>query len=326
VREILFASALRQALRHLNAHQHVDVAKLKVKAARSLTDPLPFDSEALEAARQRLASCEQSSTAQPSRARRWLAGLINGTALLAAMAFAVAIHQISERTISTGAGEWRSTRLDDGSLLRLGPRTTVSIDLNDRRRLVRLRHGELMVYVAPDSARPFYVDTEIATARAVGTAFAVGCTEPGRAKITVQEGIVAIARGRVPERSDERHAAVMLTAGEGVSIANDRRALAPHTINLDKDLAWVQEKLIFDETSTIAEAIQEFNLRNRTQIRLLDAQAGERAIRGAFSASDPTMFTQVLARALPLSVIERDDTLLLIPRRGGAEKEETAGR
>lgn len=274
----------------------------------------------------------RASKSESRRLRPW-GDIRIGRTLVAAVAFlaitslmAIAIQAVSEQTISTGPGEWRSTRLADGSLLRAGPRTKVSIDLTaDHQRLVRLAHGEVMVYVARDHARPFYVETELATARAVGTAFAMRLVEPGHASVTVQEGIVTVVRGGVPIPGDPPPRTVMVNAGEGVTVTADGLPLTPHTVEVSKELAWVRQQLVLGSNGTVADAIRELNMRNRTQIMLLDSRLGERPLRGVFSASDPSAFVETLAHSLPLSVVEENDTLLLTPRPG-SENDDSRGR
>lgn len=263
--------------------------------------------------------------------RSW-SNMLIGRRLVAVIAFlaitslvAIAIQAVSERTISTGPGEWRNTRLADGSVLVAGPRTKVRIDMTAHQRFVRLTHGEVMVYVARDPARPFYVETDLATARAVGTAFAMRLVEPGSASVTVQEGIVTVTRGSASTPVGSLHGAVMLNAGEGLIVTGDSRPLTSHAVDVKSELAWVQRQLIFNANCTIADAIRQFNLRNRTQIKLLDSSLGERPMRGVFSASDPSAFAKTLERSFPLSVVEENDTLLLIAHPG-AENEHSRGR
>lgn len=264
------------------------------------------------------ASASRASKAERPRWRSW-GDMLIGRRLVAGIAFlaitslmAIAIQAVSERTISTGPGEWRNTRLTDGSVLVAGPRTKVRIDITAHQRFVRLAHGEVMVYVARDPARPFYVETDLATARAVGTAFAMRLVESGSASVTVQEGIVTVARGHASTPAGSPPGAVMLNAGERLTVTGDGLPLTPQAVDVKRELAWVQQKLVLDANCTIADAVRELNLRNRTQIKLLSSRLGERPLRGVFSASDPSAFAETLERSLPVSVVEGTDTLLLI--------------
>jgi transmembrane sensor len=315
VREVLLATAVQNALKHFNADYRLNLSEIRAKAAGCIVEMnlparrSPTSNPSVRSFVQLLSTTFRWRRS-PGRGGWRVAASSGFVALLSIMV--IAIYALSDRTITTAAGEWRNTRLADGSLLRAGPRTKVSIEMTDHQRLVRLAHGEVMVHVARDRARPFYVETDVATARAVGTAFAMRLVESGRASVTVQEGIVAVARGRAPISDDSPAGAVKVIAGQALVVTADGQALIPHTVDVNRDLAWVQQQLVLGANSTVADAIHELNLRNRTQIKLLDGTLGERSLRGVFSASDPAAFAETLERSLPLSVIKEKDTLLLI--------------
>lgn len=315
VREVLLASAIRNALKDLNSVCPSEAAEIRARVVGSVVDldlavPRSPTSHRTRKSWGQLMSMASGWHRSASRGAWRLATVFAFVALLSFTA--IAIYAVSDRTITTAAGEWRNIPLDDGSLLRAAPRTKVSVDITAQRRLIRLAHGELMVHVARDRARPFYVETDVATARAVGTAFAMRLVEPGRASVTVQEGIVAVARGRAPISDDAPLGAVKVNAGEGLTVTRDGQALIPHTVDAERDLAWVWQQVVLGANGTIADAVRELNLRNRTQIKLLDSTLAARRLRGVFSASDPVAFAQFLERTLPLSVVKKNDTLLLI--------------
>lgn len=314
VREVLLASAIRHACKNVNSVGPSKVAEIrgrfedsvveiKLALARSPTAApgrRPWHQLVARAARWRSAATR----------RFWL--LASTFAFVAVLAFTiVALYALSDRTITTVAGEWRNVHLDDGSVLRAGPRTKVSVEMTAQRRLLRLEGGEIMVHVARDRVRPFYVETDLATARAVGTAFAMRLVEPNRASVTVQEGIVAVAPGRAPISDDSPAGAVKVNAGQALVVTADGQPLIAHTVDVNRELAWVQQQLVLGANGTIADAIRELNLRNRTQIKLLDSTLGERSLRGVFSASDPAAFAETLEHSVPLSVVNKNDTLLI---------------
>src|SRR4029453_1104953 len=79
-------------------------------------------------------------------------------ALVVAMALGVVLlaGSIAKRawldpTIETQASEWRSLALDDGSVVRVGPRTLLRNQFGGRQRLLRLARGEALFEVAKDA-------------------------------------------------------------------------------------------------------------------------------------------------------------------------------
>ena len=316
VREVLLATAVRNALKHFTADDRLNLSEIRAKVASSIVEmnlPARRSPPSTPSVRSFVELLSTTFSWRRSAARGgWR--LAAASALVALLSFtAIVIYAVADHSITTGPGEWRNVRLDDGSLLHAGPRTRVSVETTDHRRVVRLAHGEIMVHVARDRERPFYVETDVATARAVGTVFAMRQVEPGRASITVQEGIVAVARGRAPLSDHSPADSVKVDAGQALVVTADGQALLPHIVDLNRDLAWVQQQLVLGANGTIDDAVRELNMRNRTQIKLLDNTLGERPLRGVFSAADPSAFAETLQHSLPLLVIKENDTLLLLP-------------
>jgi len=275
------------------------------------------------------AQTSRGSTADPRGLRAWCEFLTgsyrNARRLAAVIAFlivvsltAVAIQAVSERTIATGPDEWRTARLTDGTIIRIRPQTRVTVDITDHERVLRLAHGGVMAYVARDATRPFSVETDLAVARAIGTAFAVQHTGSAQVSITVKEGVVGVTRASRDARRTANSAGdepIFLRAGQQVRVKPDGSPLDVRTVDVANELSWAQERLIFRTGMTMADAIREFNVRNRTQIRLLDHAIGQRLVVGVFDATDPISFVTTLEKSLPLSIVDdQSGTLLLVPK------------
>ena len=68
---------------------------------------------------------------------------------------------------------------------------------------------------------------------------------------------------------------------------------------------------MFQAGDTLADAVEEFNLRNRVQLRL-DPRAAALPVRGTFDASDPVAFAQTVAKISPVAIRPlAADTLLI---------------
>ena len=96
-----------------------------------------------------------------------------------------------ERSIETELGEWKTVTLADGSELRLGPNTRLTLDLGDQQRSIALVRGEAFFKVAKDATRPFLVEANAYAVRAVGTQFAVSHRQD-ELIVTVTEGEVRV--------------------------------------------------------------------------------------------------------------------------------------
>lgn len=314
IRETLLATAYQHALRHMKDHHLVDVEALKKRCAEQLCKIAASDIETLAKASEPIGSTP-FRLAPRERARWKIAAVIAFLAVTSLMT--IAIQAVSDRTISTGASEWRTARLADGTVIRMRPQTRVGVDITDRERVLRLVHGGMMVYVAKDAARPFSVETDLAVARAIGTAFAVERPDAARVSITVKEGLVGVRRasdeiGRTVGFANSEP--IVLRAGQRVQVTPNGPPLNVQAVDVDQELAWAQEILVFRGGMTLADAIREFNARNRIQIQLLDPAVAQQTVVGVFDAADPLSFAKTLELSLPLSVVDdHSGALLLAP-------------
>jgi transmembrane sensor len=126
----------------------------------------------------------------PSRQRLRLYAL---AASFTAMVIAAAWPLISLRgqTIQTERGERREVALSDGSVVAVDPETRLRVKFEEHTRRVFLDRGRALFRVAKNSDRPFLVQADGTTVRAVGTAFGVERQKQG-IMVTVAEGKVAV--------------------------------------------------------------------------------------------------------------------------------------
>jgi len=232
-----------------------------------------------------------------------------------------------DKIIETEAGEWRHFTLADGSIAHVGPRSRLRVEFGDRQRSIYLSRGEAVFHVAKDPVHPFLVNAERAVVRAVGTEFGVAHQndkgQNDKVIVTVAEGSVDVSQGRrvLPLRNHEhafpaaapgdssagkkdslQQQSIAVSAGEQVSISREW-PVTVHRVDSTRELAWAQGKLIFRNDTTLAEAIEQFNRRNRVQIEVEDPELASSLVCCIFSADDPETFA--------LSVATKQDVTLL---------------
>jgi transmembrane sensor len=93
--------------------------------------------------------------------------------------------------IQTERGERREVSLADGSVVQVDPETRLRIAYAEHTRRVFLERGRALFHVAKNTARPFLVEANSTTVRAVGTAFAVE-QQSQVIVVTVAEGKVGV--------------------------------------------------------------------------------------------------------------------------------------
>lgn len=91
----------------------------------------------------------------------------------------------------------------------------------------------------------------------------------------------------------------------------DAWPVAPTQIDVRYALAWRARQLMFGPGDTLADAVEEFNLRNRLQLRL-DPSAAALPVRGSFDASDPVAFALTMDGTAPIFVERLAPDLLLL--------------
>lgn len=212
----------------------------------------------------------------------------------------------------TGIGEQRSIVLADGSKIELNSRSRIRVRYGDERRDVDLLEGQALFRVAHNAARPFVVHTGNSSIRAVGTAFDVYRKRAGII-VTVVEGKVALTGA-----GDEPHAAVLLAAGEQLTVpAEDTRkppaSVPPQRANVAVATAWTQGTLVF-ESSSLTEVAEEFNRYNKRQLLIEDPRLASFLVSGVFSSADPGLLIKFL-RAQPELAVTETQTQIRIDQR-----------
>jgi transmembrane sensor len=246
---------------------------------------------------------------------RWkIAAAIVALALATGLALGVSTAWY-ERSIETDLGEWKTVSLADGSELQLGPNTRLTLDLGDSQRSIALVRGEAYFKVAKDARRPFLVQANAFAVQAVGTEFAVS-SRKDEVIVTVREGRVRVSPSTKSTKSrasydEPSELSVPIAADFQLRIVADTWPVTPSRIDVRYALAWRERQLMFKAGDTLADAVAEFNLRNRIQLRL-DPRAGALPVRGSFDASDPVAFAQTVDKTSPVAVRRlAADTLLI---------------
>ena len=318
-------SHIAEMLRVSGLHDSLHAAKLQGSAAGS-----DLASNVVE-----LTARDASPNSRPVPWRRgsWLNWKFatGFSALAIALVAGVVVNQFwANSSIDTKVGEWRRVTLSDGSVVNVGPRSHLSFDFEDNQRSVYLIRGEALFQVSKNPNRPFLVNTDLAVVRAIGTQFGV-TRRDGQVFVTVKEGTVAVTQGPAEHStiasdssgsaSAPENAPVALVADEQISVSPRAWPVKAQRVNAKRELAWAQGQLIFDDQTTIAQAAEQFNRRNRIQIVVNDPDIAARPVCCVFNIDDPESFAQSVAtgsrnHAVAL-VREGTDILRLVPGEPG---------
>ncbi|HEY7642158.1 MAG TPA: FecR domain-containing protein [Steroidobacteraceae bacterium] len=303
---------LKQSPNHIAEFMRLARLYGRVKRAKLPTLlPEEPDSNVIALVQQELLPAHERRPAGFASRKLWFAAVACCLALVAV----ITTIALSSNTIETRAGEWRTVQLADGSTVSTGPNTLMQVDYSEGARRINLERGEAMFKVTKDASRPFIVNAGGAIARAVGTRFGVE-RRADRIRVTVAEGKVAVVRGdqaAALEHAVDLRVATSLVADEGLDIPLNAPQVALHVekVNSAHALAWANGQLIL-QTETVGEAVEEFNRRNKLQLRVDDPTIAGWHLCCVFDAGDPEAFAKTIAATGDNIVLLREGNTLRV--------------
>lgn len=212
------------------------------------------------------------------------------------------------------AGEARSVRLADGSLVRLAAETILDVSFTRDRRRLRLERGLALFEVAHET-RPFVVGAGGGSVTAHGTVFEVGLLAGRRVSVRLIEGAIEV---KLPAGNTGQHGAVRRLHGSGAlsfiaASDNPPNAQAIARTPNAKPESPAQEARDFDGIR-LADLLSIANRKFTRPIRLADPALGQEPISGRFRTSNPDLLSERIAVLLGLAV-DRSDPAVIVLRR-----------
>ncbi|WP_426053576.1 FecR domain-containing protein [Janthinobacterium sp. PSPC2-1] len=269
---------------HERAWQHIDAVSRR------------FNGLHRGAAAQALAGTEQQAVNGKRRQLLAWLGVAAGGGLLAAQTGAWDGVRALRADYRTATGERREVVLDDGSVLSLNTRSAVNVRFDDKRRLIELLAGEILVSSGhgAGSAAPLVVATREGLVRALGTRFVVR-QQDGVSTVEVFESAVDI-RPR-----DSAGAPLLLAAGRGVAFSRHAPD-APHAIDAYAD-AWSRGQLIVDDVA-LGDFLADL-ARYRPGVIDCAPAVAQLRLSGVFPLADTQRILNMLPNSLPVQVRSR---------------------
>ena len=243
-----------------------------------------------------------------SRRRLMLGSGIAASVLLTGSIAEFAKWIFNTRSYSTQIGETRVVALTDGSVVTLNTKSQIEVRYNNERRGIRLIQGEALFDVAKDKLRPFVVEAQGTTVRAVGTSFTVSILPQQPVKVMVREGIVELKRPQIPVAP-----AVRLPANNTATAPDDEpiRTAAIDPSEVNRAISWRIGRLSF-EGQTLADAAATFQRYSDIRIEIDDPTIANQTVTGLFVSNDPVGFSKAVAVALGLRAEINDTSVRLI--------------
>lgn len=195
------------------------------------------------------------------------------------------------RQVTTGIGQRATVRLGDGSVVVLGPRSTLAeVENTDGERRIELS-GSAYFDVVHDAAHPFVVAVGTAETRVLGTTFSVR----GYADGTPVEAVVQ--SGRVSLRAHAAHGAVVLTAGQMGRIEADGTVSVRTNVDVAAQLSWRDGTLLF-EGAPLSEVAATLERWYRIEITIADSTIATYPLTATFRDASLSDVLTVVSRTL----------------------------
>ncbi|MFJ2713112.1 FecR domain-containing protein [Pseudomonas sp. NPDC087346] len=190
----------------------------------------------------------------------------------------------------TATGEQRTLRLADGTVLNLNTHSAVDVRFDDKRRLIVLQEGEILVETGHGDARPFIVETRDGSMRALGTRFLVKREEQGTRLSVLQSAVAAHAESNPEEQ--------ILREGQQVLMRSD--GLEPIlALNPGAD-AWTRGMLVVDN-ARLGDLVHELGRYRRGYLGVT-AEVADLRITGSFPLHDTDKALSALLPTLPVQI------------------------
>ncbi|MEJ5057035.1 MULTISPECIES: FecR family protein [unclassified Pseudomonas] len=246
---------------------------------------------------------------QPQTSRRDALRVIAGLGLLGGGLWLGARSPLGDSLFAdlhTARGQRESFHLADGSRLSLNADSAVDLQFDENQRLVILRHGELIIQVAPDPKRPLRVRTTQGEIRALGTRFLVS-QEQDASRVVVLEHSVEARLFDGTRRDLQEGESALLYARRIDPVVGDQRYRAD----------WLSGRLnVLDEPLVkVVDALRPYS---RGFVRV-SPEVRDLRVQGVFPLNDPERTFAALAETLPIRVDHYSPWLTLIRAKSDRE-------
>jgi transmembrane sensor len=209
--------------------------------------------------------------------------------------------RLSTEEFITGPHEMVTTRLSDGTIVRLAPESRLSVTSLGATREVWL-DGHAFFAVARDAGRRFVVRTRAGDAVVLGTRFDVQVEDSGMQ--------VFVVEGRVAHQAAGQEVQV-----RAMEISRARAGHAP-AVQPIADAApllnWLGGFLVFQATP-LREVARELERRFAVTVRVADAKLEERTVTAWFTDEDLEQVVLIVCRAAGVRCLIRDTTVSIEP-------------
>lgn len=244
---------------------------------------------------------------QPSTtSRRWLRHAVALAACTVLITIAIAQYDPLtwlQADYRTAIGEQQTITLPDGSTVILNTQTAIATSFDQTARHVRLLKGEASFNVQPDLHRPFVVESQQTTTRAVGTEFMVR-TQEDHEQVTVLEGTVEVSS------LHDHDSPVLVSAGSRIQVEHGRLGRT-FSVDLPTVSAWLNKRLIVNGVP-LEQVIDEVRRYYPGTIVLWNEPLRDMHVTGTYNLEDPSKSLSLLAKTFPTHMLNLANRFVIL--------------
>lgn len=213
--------------------------------------------------------------------------------------------------VRSGPAQWKTVHLPDDSTVTFNGTSAANLHFDSHERRVELLQGEILLDVAHDGARPFLVQTEQGTLRALGTRFVV--------KREGEVTVLTMLQSRVAAQSANGQQTVEVDAGSRALITTDAVRLTGTVDPASISDAWRRHQLVVDNRP-LPEVLDEI-ARHRSGYLQFDREAlAKLNVSVVLPLDDSDHALQLLAQTLPINLRAVTPWLMLVRPNASTEK------
>lgn len=248
----------------------------------------------------------------------------NRIAIVAALAVAAALTFVLVRSRShspatssaagkhyaAGVAKIDSVRLADGSLVILGPQSTLDLPgtfgVGDRTVVLT---GDAYFDVRHDATRPFRVRAGSAVIEDIGTTFTIESDAAVMATVSVVSGSVRLSR------ADSSTTPVVLEAGDRGSLGATGDARVERNVLRPEDTAWISGRLAFRD-APLSRVAAEMERWYGVKVHIADPTLLGRRVTTSFEGESIDKALEILELTLGANVTREGDSVIVSGPRG----------
>jgi transmembrane sensor len=170
---------------------------------------------------------------------------------------------------STKVGEISNVILSDGSHLVMNTGSEFYADMQDDKRIIYLKKGEVFFEVARDEARPFYVETDGGLVKVLGTKFNIK-DKGDYSDVTVIEGLVSVTDNmKFDETPFVSYPKYELSKDQKFTLGNNQLSNEIHKVDSRHVISWRSRQLIYNGEN-FEDLVKDLNRYYKVKIRIGD--------------------------------------------------------